>query len=208
LRVKDVDLLHGELTVAHALKETNGKRLKDADWMTDDERGQRIGSPKSEASRRTFAMPEPIKLMLAEHLARDLPGGNSPDSLVFTTPAGTPVRQSNFYGRHFIPAARKALPERTKAAEARARARGKDASRVSPVRWHDLRHTCASISLSYEPNMMIVKERLGHEDIRTTVNTYGKLLPEADRAHADGLGKLFVSEPAVNVTPIRKADEA
>jgi hypothetical protein len=37
----------------------------------------------------------------------------------------------------------------------------------------------------------MVKERLGHEDIHTTINTYGHLVPSVDAALAHGLGKLF-----------------
>jgi integrase len=59
------------------------------------------------------------------------------------------------------------------------------------LRWHDLRHTCASLSLAVAPNLHVVKERLGHEDIRTTINVYGHLLPSVDQALADGLSSLF-----------------
>jgi hypothetical protein len=37
----------------------------------------------------------------------------------------------------------------------------------------------------------MVKERLGHEDIRTTINTYGHLVPSVDAALSDGLDGLF-----------------
>ena len=61
-----------------------------------------------------------------------------------------------------------------------------------PLRWHDLRHTAASLSLAVEPSLHIVKERLlGHEDICTTINIYGHLLPSVDEALAAGLGRLF-----------------
>jgi len=47
----------------------------------------------------------------------------------------------------------------------------------------------------------IVKERLGHNDIRTTINVYGHLLPSVDRALADGLAAGF--EDAAKVVPLR-----
>lgn len=37
----------------------------------------------------------------------------------------------------------------------------------------------------------MVKEGLGHEDIRTTINIYGHLPPSVDEALAAGLGRLF-----------------
>jgi integrase len=69
------------------------------------------------------------------------------------------------------------------------------------VRGHDLRHTCASLSLAVAPKLHVVKERLGHEDIRTTINVYGHSLPSVDQALADGLGALF-GEAADNVVPL------
>ena len=41
------------------------------------------------------------------------------------------------------------------------------------------------------PNLHVVKERPGHEDIRTTINIYGHLLPSVDAALADALGAMF-----------------
>jgi hypothetical protein len=38
---------------------------------------------------------------------------------------------------------------------------------------------------------------LGHEDIRTTINTYGHLLPSVDAALADGLSALFEADNVV-----------
>ncbi len=97
--------------------------------------------------------------------------------MIFTTPRGGPVRHGRFYSRVFRPAAKQALPV----------AKHK-------LRWHDLRHTAAALFLAVEPYLYIVKERLGHEDIRTTINVYGHLVPSVDEALADGLGKLFVAD--------------
>ena len=188
LRVRDVDLDAGTITVEQALKETNGAP-DGAEWIDPDERGLYIGAPKSDASCRTLTMPAPIRAMLAEHLAGPLPGGNGPDDLVFTTPSGTPVRQSLFYARQFKPAVRRVFPE---------------GHPKRALRWHDLRHTCASLSLAVTPNLHVVKERLGHSDIRVTINTYGHMLPDVDRALADGLTDLFnAAEQKAVVIPLR-----
>lgn len=97
------------------------------------------------------------------------------------------LRHGLFYKRVFKPAVARALPADKQA-----------------LRWHDLRHTCASLSLSVAPNLHVVKERLGHEDIRTTLNTYGHLVPSVDAALADGLSALFTGKPAEpNVTQLR-----
>ncbi len=57
--------------------------------------------------------------------------------------------------------------------------------------FHELRHTAASLSLSVSPDLNIVKQRLGHEDIRTTANIYGHLVPAADGALAARLAEMF-----------------
>lgn len=171
LRRDDVDPLRGKLRVDESLRELNGQSVAAGD------RGLSFGPPKSEASRRTFTLPAPIAKLLADHLARPLPGGDGPEALIFTTPSGLPVRHGLFYSRVFRPAVRAALPQAKHA-----------------LRWHDLRHTAASLSLAVEPSLHIVKERLGHEDIRTTINIYGHLLPSVDEALAAGLGRLFEAD--------------
>jgi integrase len=180
LRRRDVDVLRGELRVERALKEINSEALDDGD------KGMILGEPKSDASKRTVKLPEPIRALLADHLARPLPGGDDPDALIFTTPTGRPVRHNLFNKRIFKPAVAAALP-----------------ATQHGLRFHDLRHTCAALSLSVAPNLHVVKERLGHEDIRTTINVYGHLLPSVDAALADGLGRLFdEASPAADVTPL------
>lgn len=179
LRRKDVDLLTGTLYVRQALKEVNGGDAINVGAAPRDtpasEKGLIFGPPKSKASRRRLALPAPIKALLAEHLSRSLPGGDGPDALIFTTPSGLPMRHGLFYRRVFAKA-RVALP-----ADKRA------------LRWHDLRHTAASLSLAVTPSLHLVKERLGHEDIRTTINTYGHLLPSVEEGLNDGLAALFAA---------------
>jgi integrase len=133
-----------------------------------------FGEPKSAAGRRTVSLPKSICDLLAEHLAVAAPGGNGPEDLVFTTTTGKPIRHNLFYKRIFKPAVERALPAEKHA-----------------LRFHDLRHTCASLSLAVAPNLHAVKERLGHEDIRTTINTYGHLVPSVDAALSAGLDQLF-----------------
>lgn len=48
---------------------------------------------------------------------------------------------------------------------------------VSYKRFHDIRHTHASVLLSYGVHPKIVQERLGHASIKTTLDTYSHLLP-------------------------------
>jgi len=52
---------------------------------------------------------------------------------------------------------------------------------------HDLRHTGASWLIADGKPLPYIQARLGHEDIRTTVNVYGHLLPDAHTEMADSL---------------------
>jgi hypothetical protein len=62
---------------------------------------------------------------------------------------------------------------------------------LSPIRFHDLRHTCATLLLSRNVNPQIVPEMLGHSSISTTLDTHSHVLPtmqeNAVRALEDAL---------------------
>jgi len=62
----------------------------------------------------------------------------------------------------------------------------------------------AALSLAVTPSLHLVKERLGHDDIRTTINVYGHLLPSVDAALADGLDALHAAALATNVVALRQ----
>ena len=55
-----------------------------------------------------------------------------------------------------------------------------EASGVTPIRLHDLRHSHASILLNNGVNILAVSKRLGHSNVRTTLETYAHLLQETD----------------------------
>lgn len=66
---------------------------------------------------------------------------------------------------------------------------------VPPIRFHDLRHTVASLMLAQNINPKIVKEILGHSDIRVTLDTYSHVLPVVHKQTASQYGEmLFGSE--------------
>jgi len=76
-----------------------------------------------------------------------------PDQLIFVTPGGTPCETACSTG---APSCRRnaALPPEKHG-----------------LRFYDLRHTDASLSLAVSPNLHVVKERLGHNNVRTTIDT-------------------------------------
>ena len=58
---------------------------------------------------------------------------------------------------------------------------------VKKIRVHDLRHSHAAYLIFQGIQPLMVKERLGHKDIKITLNTYGHLYPTEQKALADML---------------------
>ncbi len=63
---------------------------------------------------------------------------------------------------------------------------------------HVLRHTFASLLLSNGEPITYVKEQLGHASIQLTVDTYGHLIPGANKAAVDRLDEAERVSPATN----------
>src|SRR5215203_7493048 len=81
-----------------------------------------------------------------------------PGGLVFANETGGIINPSNLRNRSFA-----RLLER--------------ASLPATTRFHDLRHTCATLLLSRNVNPKIVSEMLGHSSIAITLDTYSHVLP-------------------------------
>ncbi|NHN34301.1 tyrosine-type recombinase/integrase [Paenibacillus sp. S3N08] len=67
-------------------------------------------------------------------------------------------------------------------------------AKLPQIRFHDMRHTHATILLLQGENPKIVSERLGHADVRITLDTYSHILPNMQKETAKNLGKLIYSE--------------
>lgn len=59
------------------------------------------------------------------------------------------------------------------------------------IRFHDLRHTHATLLIQQNVNVKLISERLGHTDIQTTLNTYSHVLPTMQREVAEKLDEIF-----------------
>ncbi len=55
--------------------------------------------------------------------------------------------------------------------------RGCKKSGIKRIRVHDLRHSHASLLIEMGFSPLLIAERLGHENIETTLNTYSHLYP-------------------------------
>lgn len=95
-----------------------------------------------------------------------------PDGLVFFSTEGGPRRRNNFYTRQFKPALRRAgLDER--------------------VRFHDLRHSAASIAIAMGANVKQVQQMLGHTSATVTLDTYSHVFPSLAEQLREGLDAVY-----------------
>ena len=60
-------------------------------------------------------------------------------------------------------------------------------AKVHKIKTHALRHSHASLLISLGENALVIRDRLGHEDIQTTLGTYGHLYPNMNREVANRL---------------------
>ncbi len=90
---------------------------------------------------------------------------------VFSTVEGHPLRRNNFRRRYWLTAVKEAG--------------------LTPLRFHDLRHTCASLLIAEGAHAKEIQIRLGHASITTTMNVYGHLLPSLDERLVAGLDEVY-----------------
>ena len=62
---------------------------------------------------------------------------------------------------------------------------------LKKIRIHDLRHSHASLLINQGEDYLVVKERLGHASITTTIDTYSHLYPSKQQKLADKLDDLL-----------------
>ena len=105
-----------------------------------------------------------------------------PERLLFPSAAGTPLDPKNVVDRIF------------KTALTRAGLRS--------LRWHDLRHTFASLQLAAEANIKYLSQQLGHADVGITLNRYSHLLQDSHPAQAAKLSSLVFARPLGFQKPI------
>lgn len=132
----------------------------------------RVGAPKTRKGRRTISVPTELH----DELTR-LCEGKAKADLVFTAHRGGPILHRTFWSRYWLPAVADLEPR---------------------PRIHDLRHSHASWLLGRGVPIHVVQARLGHESIKTTVDTYSHLLPDAQRMAADAAALAFAPLPELD----------
>jgi len=62
------------------------------------------------------------------------------------------------------------------------------------IRFHDLRHTAATLLLMQGIHPKIVSEMLGHSTVSITLDTYSHVLPDMQRDATEAFDRLFREE--------------
>ncbi len=165
LRWSDIDFTAHTLRVGQTVQRVSGRLL--------------LAPPKTESSKRLLPLPMKVERALARHAERQEEEraawgeGWNAAGLVFPSEVGTPIEPRNLV-RHF-----KTLLQRAD---------------LPNIRFHDLRHGCATVLISQGVHPRIVMEIMGHSQISVTMNTYGHVLPETQREAARLLDQLY-TEP-------------
>ena len=136
-----------------------------------------LKEPKTKAGRRLVKIPGIAVKALHRHRAMMKSEGLGFSEWVFPDTIGGAQRKSNLNRWHWKPLKKAAgLPETT--------------------RFHDLRHTHATLLLAAGTHPKVVQERLGHANIVMTLYTYSHVIPSLQQEAADKLDELFtVDEP-------------
>jgi len=157
LKWSDIDLEAGILRVRRA-----AQRIP--------HQGTQLVEPKTVRSRRTLVTPPVVVSALRAHRSRQIverlaAGENWAElDLVFASQLGTLADGPNVTHRFHRLLKKAGLP---------------------PMRFHDLRHACASLLLVQGVHPRVVMETLGHSQISLTMNTYSHVLPALQREAAD-----------------------
>lgn len=190
-------LLHLAVTTGMRQMELLGLKWGDLDWDRQSivvQRqlarrsydGRQFVAPKTKAGRRMIALGsltiEALKDNYDRQLAERCAAGDgwTEHGLIFPTSVGTPVSPRNLL-RDFRKLLRRAgLPR---------------------IRFHDLRHTSASLMLNHGVPLIVVSRRLGHARPSITLDIYGHLIPSMGAEAAEKIDTLVAPVELHRIAP-------
>jgi len=106
-------------------------------------------------------------------------------NLVFPNEFGGPINHNNMVNRHFEPALKKA--------------------EIPRIRWHDIRHTYASLLIEQGENIKYIQNQLGHSSPTVTLNVYAHLMKPVNQDAALRLeNSIFLNDGSKMVAKMKK----
>lgn len=167
LKWSDLDWKKGALRIRRQLQRVNGH-------------GQLLTSPKTKNAYRTILLGEQTLQALRMHLEfqnmerRFLRKYDPGMDLMFVSAVGTPVEPRTMVRDYKLVLARAGLPL---------------------IRFHDLRHTAATLMLNNGVPVLVASKILGHSKASTTLDIYGHLIPAMQEEAARIMDDLFTAIP-------------
>ena len=164
LRWQDINLTKRSLSIVRTLQQLKGSKFV-------------FLEPKTRGSRRTIELTPMSALVLRSHreqqeaIKAEFGIQLAESDLVFSKPDGSPLKPDTIT-RSFLRIARSVG--------------------LQGVRFHDLRHTHATIMLQQDVHPKIVQDRLGHSTIAITIDTYSHVLPGIQEAAALRFDEAFI----------------
>jgi integrase len=161
-----------------------GLQWQDIDWNSRQIHVRRawkegdFTAPKTRNSIRRVDVPDFLVMELKRWKLRC---PKSEHDLVFPNGAGNPESHSNLLQRGFYPALRRAG--------------------LRKLRFHDLRHTFASLMLANGEDIVRVSRLLGHASPTVTLNVYSHLLPREHYGSTNRLAQLVYGDGNAPVSP-------
>jgi integrase len=140
----------------------------------EDGRGYVVGASTKSGKGRRVRLTRQAVAALKDHRKRQLEERMrlaaiwQDQGLVFSSETGSLLNPSNLRNRSF-----KRIKERSGVRE--------------DLRFHDLRHTCATLLLGEGVNPKVVSEMLGHASVTITLNTYSHVLPDMQDSATDAM---------------------
>ena len=171
LRPRDLILEEQRIGITRSASKTDGRSI--------------IGSTKT-WERRTVAIPKEV----AELLRPIAEAADSPSSLLWSRPDGTPLRPPTTTSWFIKAVHRLAKPERDKAGKYVRDEKGKLISTTDfpVISAHQLRHTAASLMIRSGAHVKTVQHQLGHKSATMTLDNYGHLFEDDLDTIADLMG--------------------
>ncbi|SHH97394.1 tyrosine-type recombinase/integrase [Desulfofustis glycolicus] len=136
--------------------------------------------PKTKSSKRKIDLAPQLITQLKKWRVACPPG-----ELVFPNDKGLPMSAPNMIYRYFRPALIRAG--------------------IQQVRFHDLRHTYASMQIDLGQNIKYIQAQMGHSSIRVTLDIYGHLLKTENPVAAATLGSAIFNTGNKTVTKTKGA---